>query len=95
MFDNVTVIEKYAFSKCPELTNINIPRSLRSIEEGLFCQDSKLTKVIIPNGIENIGMCAFKECRNLTSVSYKGIVYNDDSFLVNALKENNVELRCV
>ena len=92
MFDNVTVIEKYAFSKCPELTNINIPRSLRSIEEGLFWQDSKLTKVIIPNGIENIGMCAFKECRNLTSVSYKGIVYNDDIFLVNALKENNVEL---
>lgn len=92
MFDNVTVIEKYAFSKCPELTNINIPRSLRSIEEGLFWQDSKLTKVIIPNGIENIGMCVFKECRNLTSVSYKGIVYNDDIFLVNALKENNVEL---
>ena len=65
---NVTSIGNYAFSRCTELTSIEIPASVTSIENYAFYKCGDLTSVSIPEGVTSLGYDAFSSCELLTSV---------------------------
>ena len=59
-----------------EITELEIPKSVTSIEWGAFCGCSYLTSVTIPNGVTKIATYAFKDCIGLTSVTIPESVQN-------------------
>ncbi|MBQ1968461.1 MAG: leucine-rich repeat domain-containing protein, partial [Flavobacteriales bacterium] len=67
--DDITSIEKYAFSGCSGLTSVSIPSSVTSIGDSAFSGCSGLTSVTIPNSVTSIGDWAFRNCSGLTSVT--------------------------
>lgn len=64
---DVLTIGEGAFS-CTGLTSIEIPSSVKSIEDSAFIACSSLTHLEIPYGVESIGMNAFTGCKSLESV---------------------------
>ncbi len=62
----VTAIGENAFVEANNLTNVTIPSTVTTIEEGAF-NAAGLTSVTIPYGATNIGEAAFEDCRSLTS----------------------------
>ena len=66
--DNVTTIERNAFSQC-SLTNVIIGNGVTSIGDSAFADCYSLTSVTIPNGVTSIGNCAFNLCSSLTSIT--------------------------
>ena len=65
--DGTIGIAGYAFNECYNLTNINIPNSVKYIGDHAFTGTS-LTSVNIPNSISSIGDYAFSRC-GLTRVT--------------------------
>ncbi len=63
----VTVIGEDAFRTCGEITSVEIPSSVKTIETGAFQYCEKLASVNIPNSVTTIGVAAFRNCA-LTSV---------------------------
>lgn len=64
----VTKIVGYAFSSCKNLTSIELPSSLKTIEEYAFYACDNLTSVELPSSLKTIGKCAFYSCDNLKAV---------------------------
>jgi len=64
---SLTIIGESAFSNCTSLSTINFPNSLTSIGVGAF-QESGLTSVSWPTGINNISSRVFYNCKKLQSV---------------------------
>ena len=58
-----------AFWYC-DLTNVTLPSSLVSIDEGAFCECTNLTSVTFPSGLTSIGRIAFFACHSLTNVTF-------------------------
>ncbi len=65
---SVTTIGAYAFYDC-NLSDIEIPSSVMTIEHHAFAKCYKLMSVSIPNSVFNIGARAFYHCVNLNSVT--------------------------
>lgn len=63
-----------AFKSCV-LTNVIIPNSVKTIEQGSF-RDTQLKTVTIGENAAEIGMCAFA-CNTLQTVNWNVIRYND------------------
>ena len=61
---NITTIESQAFMNCTALKTIVFPESLKTIEDKAF-YNARLTYVIIPKGIVNMGNQAFCYCSEL------------------------------
>lgn len=71
--EGITSIRFYAFNKCTNLREVNLPNSLQEICEGAF-SDSGITSINIPGSVNTIWDNAFASCNNLTSVTLnKGI----------------------
>lgn len=65
--NTVTSIGESAFERCVELTSINIPNSVITIEKHAFLLCSGLTgSLTIPNSVTTIGVSAFRGCTGLT-----------------------------
>lgn len=60
-------IFKCSFIYCGDLTSVEIPNSVQTIESSAFLWCS-LTSVEIPNSVTDIRWGAFENCRSLTSV---------------------------
>lgn len=65
--EDLKEIGAYAFSNDHALENINIPSSLTSIGEYAF-SSTKISNLIIPNGVIEIKEGSFKDCYNLSSI---------------------------
>ena len=67
--DYISVIGRYAFSYCTDLSTVDIPNSVTTIESRAFQGCGGLTTVEIPNSVVYIGESAFLNCAGLTSVT--------------------------
>ena len=67
--DNLEQIRKGAFANCISLKTVRMPknRTLRFIDDSAFA-NTGLVSVVIPDGVEVIGECAFADCNYLESV---------------------------
>lgn len=72
--ENLGGYDSYAFSKCDNLTQIEIPPQVKKISAGLFFNCANLQKVSFHEGIEYIGSQAFKACWKLKEVSLPSTV---------------------
>ncbi len=81
--ESLTSLGSFTFIGCSKLHEINIPSNLKRIEEFVF-QDTGFTEFTIPEGVEYIGLAAFRSCKNLTSFK----VYTDNVSYYDNTKEN-------
>ena len=89
---SVTRIGANAFINCCSLTSVVVDAAnsaYRSADEVVFSRDmttlvccpaGKAGTYAIPNGVTNIGVCAFESCANLTGVSIPNSVANIGSW---------------
>lgn len=64
----VTAIADDAFEDT-EITGVEIPETVTVIDEGAFCDCSKLASIVIPNSVTIVGECAFQGCSSLASIT--------------------------
>lgn len=65
----LTEIERYAFAKCVQLTEIVIPTKVTVIPDLAFEQCSSLSTVTLPDTVVEIGSDAFSNCSRLSSIN--------------------------
>lgn len=65
--NTIKTIGEYAFYKCQNLNECNLPQSLISIDLCAFSRTA-LNKVVIPENVITIGLSAFSYCTSLTSI---------------------------
>jgi hypothetical protein len=65
---SVKVIPVFAYSQCQELTNVDLPEGLESIEKGAFQFCRSLPAIVIPSSIKVIPAQAFCSCNELRNV---------------------------
>lgn len=66
-------IENFAFKSCVDLENLRLPKSIQVIGDNVFYGCDKLKNVVIPDGLEKIGIL---QERTKTMFKYKGVDYN-------------------
>lgn len=77
--DSINCLGFSVFSDCPNLTTFCMPDVRETIKtayplisshqfNGMFYGDRSLEKVILPEGLENIGISAFRDCSSLRSI---------------------------
>lgn len=69
--EGVEIIYPYVFFNCDVLTNIEMPRGVRSIGSTAFGYCNKLVSVTIPDSIKSIEEKAFSNCVSLKRVIVK------------------------
>lgn len=69
ILEGITTIASYAFDKC-SVEKLNLPASLRTIQDRAFNECNELTSVSLPDTsvLTSIGNDAFYECESLRSV---------------------------
>ena len=72
----VSAIGNSAFSHCPNLQSVIIPKCVSNIGESAFSNCSGLTSITIPNSVTSIGDYAFSDCSALTSITIPNSVTN-------------------
>ena len=65
----MTTIEESAFSYCPSLAAITIPKGVTTIGNHAFRECSSLAAIIIPDGVTSIGDFAFYGCSSLAAIT--------------------------
>lgn len=94
-------IGEYAFYKCyKNLTDINIPSTVTTIDYGAFISCQELTKITIPASVELIGVNLFEACISLESIevevenanycSVDGVLYTKGMKILCAYPSNKV-----
>ena len=69
--NSVQRIGKKSFFGC-ELQKLQLNEHLKYIDKDAFERCYSLSDVVIPKNVEHIGEGAFKDCRNLSSIVFKG-----------------------
>lgn len=59
----------YAFSKCTNLTSIELPSGVTKIDRYAFSKCTNLSSLTLPSGVKEIWFCTFEGCKSLTSVT--------------------------
>ena len=85
---DVVKIDKRAFNLCSNLSEINIPNSVKTIEYGAFSFCTALKEITIPNSVETLGAFCFSDCSALTKITLS----NKLTSLENRLFQNNSSL---
>lgn len=65
----VTTLGKGCFSRCTSLTYVNIPNSVKVIDNAAFSYCTSLTGISLPDALTTICKFAFAECSNLPRVT--------------------------
>ena len=82
---NVETIDSYAMSRCPGITSVTIPETMKTISNYAFANCTGISNVYIPSSVTDLGV-AFYGCTGLVSIdvsednpnyiSENGIVFN-------------------
>ena len=91
---NETKLRRDVFSNSKYLKEINIPNSIKEMEEGTF-ENSGIEKIEIPEGVQVIPKNTFKNCKNLIKIKLpKSIISISPSAFINCqqLKEENIKV---
>ncbi len=67
--NNITRIEKNAFTGCKRLDDIKMPDSLKYIGQSAFGGCNSFKMIIIPDNVTEIDGYAFKGCKNLSRIT--------------------------
>lgn len=71
--ENITKLERRAFSGCAGLTHVIVPATVGSLSAGyVFSECNNLYSITIPKAITKVGDFTVDECFNLTDVWYEG-----------------------
>ena len=65
---NITNLINNCFSKCSNLSSINIPTSVTNLGGSCFEECKKLSSINIPTSVTNLGTYCFSKCSNLSSI---------------------------
>lgn len=68
LYGVLTGLNKGAFYECENLSQINLPEGLTTLNESAFAFSS-VSEVQIPSTLEVIGKSAFHSCKNLTYIN--------------------------
>lgn len=66
-----------AFAFC-EITSISIPDTIVYIETRAFFRCDGLKQLIIPDSVVGLANNAISECKNLETITWRGLTYEDD-----------------
>ena len=69
--NGVTAIGGYAFAGARNLTQVQLPGNLTTIESNAFA-DSGLQTITIPADVSGIGSAAFENCKDLKTIYFRG-----------------------
>ena len=67
--DRIENIPLEAFLSCKKITNINLPNSIKEIEDRVFLYCDSLTSVQLPNQLELLGSKTFAGCDNIKQIT--------------------------
>lgn len=89
----LTTIEDKGIYSCP-LQNVNIPSTLQELGDG-FLFNSKITKAVIPEGVEYLGHASLAWCPNLTHVELPASFESSAAILYNCPALTEVTCKAV
>ena len=97
-FDNWIERINY-FRGLPNLSYVNIPDSVKFIDEGAFYKCTKLKNVVIGNSVTHIGICAFQGCDietlylpdSITTIEQKAFIDNKNLKFVSIPNKKSLE----
>ena len=90
--EGITRISKETFSGCTNLTSVNIPSTVKTIEERAF-YNTGLTQIAIPNTVTTIEASAFRNNKQLTTAKLPdGITTLSEYIFYNCTKLKNVTI---
>ena len=75
IYPNTRLIHHHAFSRCENLTKIDIPKTVISIGSLAFIQCSSLSSVTIPDEVSKIGNAIFYHCNALREYVFDNAYY--------------------
>ena len=78
--DGLVYIGRHAFDGCRELRRVNIPSTVRVINESAFSSCRKLVDVELNEGIMNICEGAFASCRSLNRINLPSTVQTIEEY---------------
>ena len=70
--------------------DITVPAGITLIADGVFCENSNLTGISIPDGVTNISSYAFRDCSGLKDVYYAGSQEQWSKIEINDLKNESL-----
>lgn len=75
---------------CTELTDITLGSAVKKIQPFAFCSTA-ITTLDVPEGISNIGDCAFYACKNLNKLTFRGkVTLGEKVFTACGIKELDI-----
>ena len=75
---------------CTELTDITLGDTVKEIQPSAF-QSTAITTLDVPEGISNIGDCAFYACQNLNKLTFRGkVTLGEKVFTACGIKELDI-----
>lgn len=90
--DSIISIGHYSFEACGSLTNIIIPKNVKTIGNNAFIY-SGLTSIVIPDNVTSIGARSFSSCRELTSIDMaNGITLIEKETFQNCSKLSSIKI---
>ena len=83
--EGVEKIGKFAFFNCIYLEKVELPSSLKFIDNGAFSGCANLSKLYIKMGLEKLGLAVFAVCPSLRGFHYSG--YEDELLRIENIGE--------
>jgi len=65
-------VGKEWFRGCRKMTNIALPKTIKTIQEYAFASCSSLQEIELPAALTEIGSCAFADCQDLKTIHVLG-----------------------
>ena len=63
LFRDSIKIEKFAFRECNNISQVELPQSVKELGAGAFASCYELKKINLPENLEIIGEACFADCK--------------------------------